>query len=200
MLIKMISKGIISKKIINSLWQRWPDPDLLKSYYTLLEILKKGSQRLAKELDELSYISFKAFQEVCQFVIDIQSENPSKNIKSYSCKIGLDPPQNIILNKDKWANLNKLQNIASLLGMLMHFSPCAESPGLLANRRRPKKRFTTYPTSPSVTSLLAYYSLKHSLTNPIPSCCRSLADAKSYVKRSLSFRILQWNLANFYWK
>src|SRR5205807_2668250 len=83
-----------------------------------------------------------------------------------------------------------LQSVASLLGMLMHFSADRRGTNRLVNHRRPRRTFSTYPTSPAVARFLGDAVISHLLKQPIPTICHSYSYAVRYADRAVSFRVL----------
>jgi hypothetical protein len=82
-----------------------------------------------------------------------------------------------------------LQAVASILGMLMHFSVEDTEPAL-RNERRPGSEFSTYPTSPAIAKLAGEYVLGQVLREPVPRRILGNGEAERYVKRALRFRVL----------
>jgi hypothetical protein len=81
-----------------------------------------------------------------------------------------------------------LQTVASLLAMMMHFSAGEDDP--IVNQRRPQRRFSTYPNSPTLAALVGDAAAAHLLDEQPPAVCRRASDAEHYAERALNFRVL----------
>src|ERR1035438_805690 len=85
---------------------------------------------------------------------------------------------------------NWLQEVGSILGMLLHFEP-DHSGSCLTNVRRPGCDFTTYPSSPSATSLVARMALSRLLAGLTSGDLQFTgSNLEAYLTRVLTFRVI----------
>jgi len=173
----------------HDLLQRWPDMNLAKSFREFLIIYHNLSE---EESHSTSHASLrKGYETICSWIMEsriesseliAQTERPdiTRRIKVRSIVLNLKA-----IYGDDW-----LQAVASLLGMLMHFSVGSSQAKLLVNHRRPRRTFSTYPNSPAVARFMAREVIAYLLKQPIPKVCHSHSEAERYAERALRFRVL----------
>lgn len=173
------------------LLQRWPDLRLNQYFNELLLIYQKLFERQAKSLSKRPAAARESYETVCRWISEPPDELPGSAARLNDRRM----PERAVV-RSLVAGLKEdygeswLQAVASLLGMLMHFSVSAQAVPYLVNNRRPKRLFSTYPNSPAVTKFISEAVVAHLLKYPIPVICRRSVDAESYAERALDFRVL----------
>jgi hypothetical protein len=171
--------------------QRWPDLDIIKSFCEFLIIYHRLSKARIKKLGEPAISLRSGYGTICKWIQESVVKSPeSCSGTNNSQKAEHIVVRSLVLNLKESYGHNWLQSVASLLGMLMHFSIDRKRSNLLANHRRPQKRFSTYPTSPAVARLVGDAIVTYLLKEPVPAICHRSVDAESYADRALNFRIL----------
>lgn len=171
--------------------QRWPDLTLSKAFRELLIVYHKVFKTHLEESGEPATAVRYGYETICRWI----QQSLAKSSESRSRVEGPQKAERIAL-RSLVSNLKEsygpdwLQSVASLLGMLMHFSSGRRESNLLVNHRRPKKPFSTYPTSPAVAKLVGDAVVKHLLKEHLPAICHHSVDAERYAERALTFRIL----------
>lgn len=174
-----------------NLSQRWPDLGLTKSFRELLTVYHRVSKAHLEKSGEPAIAVHRGYKTICKWI----QESVVKLSESYG---GIKDPQkaehiavcSLVLNLKESYGRDWLQSVASLLGMLMHFSMGKQGSNLLLNQRRPQKTFSTYPTSPVVARLVGDAIVSYLLKEPIPAICHRSVDAERYAQRALTFRVL----------
>jgi len=164
----------------------WPDPSLTQDFVELLAVFKRlfaAEERvLGPGAVQQAYrsicSSFRSAGAVLPLPTDRGSSGEWSAVQSLKQKLRQRHPAD-------W-----LQRLASLLAGLMHFVVDDRDRGQLVNRRRPRKPFSTYPSSPALAELLGDGILSYLETEPVPACCRTLRDAHQFVERALNFHML----------
>lgn len=175
----------------DNLHQRWPDVNLSNSARQVLSVYHKLSKAQSESNGTAALSLRKGYGTICKSILESQME-PSE----LTGQTGRAPtPEestvfSIVSNLKTIYGDDWLQSVASLLGMLMHFSMGRPEGKLLVNRRRPTRPFSTYPNSPAVARLLADSTLSYLLKRPIPNICHRPGDAERYAERALTFRVL----------
>lgn len=134
------------------------------------------------------------YETICRWIQEAATISPSASIlvdetHTDSQKQGRLTVHSLILDLKETSGPDWLQSVASLLGMLMHFSIDDQGSHTLVNHRRPHRPYSTYPTSPAVAKYMGDRIVANLLKQPIPNVCRSAA-AERYAERALHFRIL----------
>ncbi len=171
------------------LLQRWPDANLSKSFRELLAIYRRLSEDHWKKSGEPSRSLREGYTTICRWIEEssIKTSESRGSTETVSERLAV---RSIILDLKTDYKGNWLQSLASLLGMLMHFSVDDQGTDHLVNHRRPKKLFSTYPNSPAVTMFVGDAVASYILKQPIPAICHRFSDAERYAERALAFRAL----------
>lgn len=186
----MFQETLKTEIVSSVLWQRWPDHAVLGSFREQLGIFKQLCHTLPPASNGSSRTDGDPFECLCRKLAQAWRQrraNAPQDItpESRAAEIHVGPRK-----RQGPPAYRELQRMASVLSMLMHLSACTKYPGQLRNHRRPQKSFSSYPTSPAVSRLLAGFVLTHLVKEPMPARCCDMADAERFAKRALSFRLL----------
>jgi hypothetical protein len=170
--------------------RRWPDQPLSEYFRTLLQIYREilaesfAGVEPRKRLDGAYRVLCSEFRRVARLRPgrSVSSANPQTDRRD---KIGV-----LIQNLRERYKTDWLQAVASMFGMLMHFSLSKGASQNLVNRRRPKQPNASYPNSPPLARFLADRMLGELFTRPIPTNKVSIQRAYQYAERALTFRII----------
>lgn len=183
----------LSKRFVTNynLLMRWPDIKLYASFREFLTVFHKLTAAHLKETGKPEKAIREGYEQLCRWIYEsiIKSSESCCDVKSLQGAEKIAIRSLVMSLKDSYGH-DWLQSMASLLGMLMHFSVSQKGPNLLENNRRPNKPFSSYPTSPAVVKLVADTITKNLLKHQIPGVCNRFVDAERYAKRALTFRIL----------
>lgn len=170
---------------------RWPDARLRGSFRNLLGIFHGLIAKERQESGDPQEAVRTAYRTICKWMEDAARQSKPGRVGAG----GQRRSQRLVVQalvaqlKSAYAS-DWLQAVASLLGMLMHFSVSDGAPQGLANHRRPGKPFSTYPTSPAVARFLADAVVGNLPRARIPERCRCSRDAAHYAERAFGFRVL----------
>jgi hypothetical protein len=175
----------------HNLRQRWPDVSLSKVFNELLMVYHKLSEEQSRGANNSSVHLRKGYETICNWILESRVDS-SEPIPQTECpdttrRITV---RSIVLTLKAIYDDDWLQAVASLLGMLMHFSVGRPQAKLLVNHRRPRRTFSTYPNSPAVARFMAHEVIGYLLKEPIPKVCHSHSEAERYAERALGFRVL----------
>jgi hypothetical protein len=172
--------------------RRWPDKRLNLFFKEIFDVYKNLLNKCPpQERNDPKRDICKCYKKVCNWIVEsfhIRDDIVKNRSKSYSEEqITIYSMMKLLrgIYKNEY-----LQAVASLLGMLMHFSFKDDELKVLRNQRRPRKLFTTYPNSPYVSRILGDKIVTDLLEVPIPLICHRYIDAEYYAEKSLNFRIL----------
>lgn len=171
--------------------EKWPDAILNKQYaivFNFYENLINHSFEINKNQRPCTHQAFQLLCNKLYFTYSIDRINRTTE-KSRPIR-GNNSFDQVIPILKKTYKQNWLQAIASLLAMLMHFETTDSTEQLLCNLRRPKKRISTYPNSPSTTNYLCEIIVNNVLKTPIPISCNQYSDAKSFAEKALTFKVI----------
>jgi restriction endonuclease TaqI-like protein/N-6 DNA methylase len=175
----------------HNLHQRWPDESLSDSGRQLLSVYHELSLGYCETNSMAASSLFKGYEAICKSILE--SRFDFSDIAGQT-EGGYIPEQNtvstIVTKLKASCGADWLQSVASVLGMLMHFSLGKPEAKLLINHRRPTRAFSTYPNSPAVARLMADSTVSYLLKQPIPSVCQRYTEAERYAERALTFRVL----------
>ena len=173
------------------LLQRWPDENLSKLFRELLAVYNKLYETRLNQSGKPALAIVEGYETICRWIqkLLINTSEPGDRDES------LHAPEYIRVKSiasevKKIYGADWLQSLASLLGMLMHFTTDNRGARLLVNRRRPRKAFSTYPNSPAVTRFVGDAIIAYLLKDPVPRICNRFGDAERYAERALRFRLL----------
>jgi hypothetical protein len=173
------------------LLQRWPDHTLLGLFRELLILYQTVTQAQLDQGLGPPAASRGGFEAICDWIQEAVGNSPreAENGK------GSEPPEkttvrSLVLNLRQSYGSTWLQGIASLLGMLMHFSSGKRGSNLLLNERRPHKLFSTYPTCPAVARFAGETVIAELIKDRIPRVCHRFQEAERYADCALRFRVL----------
>lgn len=159
------------------LLRRWPDLPLIETFQSFFAVYQElGARETAHD----------AYRLLCGWLKDALAGHVEA-VPDRARRPEEQRARSIALALRERHPSDWLQRMASLLAMLMHFDVGPE--GVLVNRRRPGRPFSTYPTSPAVARLVAETLISSLLRRDIPARC-SAAEAERYAERVLDFRIL----------
>jgi len=173
---------------------QWPDKSLNQAFREVFTVYKGLIEKYFSKVNNNPEQAInKAFKRICNWII--LSSYPQKKRKCIKSKVFKEEQQvfhSVVERLKGKYNNNWLQTVASLLGMLMHFSFNDEYDNVLCNPRRPGKLFSTYPNSPQVTKIIADNIITELLKDqsPILKTCSSYLEAEQYVEKNINFRIL----------
>jgi TaqI-like C-terminal specificity domain/Eco57I restriction-modification methylase len=173
------------------LGQQWPDRWLCRHSEALLRTYE---QMVASDLKykDCEGASKKAYKSLCR---SVRKSVPRSNgcipdigsLASRRCKTVAEVFASLRqIYRNDW-----LQSVASILGMLMHYSVSNRTQtNHLRNQRRPKQMFSSYPNSPALVQVLARYVVDSLITLPIPLACFDAAAAERWAARALNFKVV----------
>ncbi len=171
--------------------QRWPDSRLSKFFLELLTVYQRLCAAYLEESGNPAIAVREGYEMICRWIKESLVETSDSRGRSADSHIHKrSAVRSVVLNLKENYGSDWLQSLASLLGMLMHFSVDEQSPSLLVNHRRPQKPFSTYPTSPAVARLVADAIVTHLLKKPVPAVCHRFIDAERYAQSNFNFRVL----------
>jgi Eco57I restriction-modification methylase/TaqI-like C-terminal specificity domain len=177
--------------VSHDLRQRWPDANLSKSFRQLLSVYGKLSTSNARVSGDPSGAVREGYEAICRWMQSSAGETATSYVGAEDGQQqSLDEVRSLFAYLKANYGRDWLQSVASLSGMLMHFSLGSRGANLLVNHRRPQKPFSTYPTSPSVARLVGDAVVCRLLKHPIPAICPSLSSAERFAERALAFRVL----------
>ncbi|MEK6324374.1 MAG: N-6 DNA methylase [Acidobacteriota bacterium] len=175
----------------HNLRQRWPDANLSKSFRQLLLVYRQLSTADAQGSGDPRGAVREGYEAICSW---IQSSADETSNSYVGAKGGqqqeLDVVRSLVAYLKASYGRDWLQSVASLSGMLMHFSLGSRKANLLVNHRRPQKPFSTYPTSPAVAKFVGDAVISYLLKHPIPVICHRHSSAERFAERALAFRVL----------
>lgn len=153
------------------MYSQWPDQDLLNGFQGLkLHLDCRFQEGYRAGLPPAESLS-SAFRSVCDDLVSGVSRDYLRHVKE--CR------------KGDW-----LQEVGSTLGMILHFQP-GRTGACLINVRRPGCAFTTYPSSPAATRLVARMALRGLLSGLTAQDLRFTgSDPEAYLRRALAFRVI----------
>lgn len=174
------------------LHQRWPDRRLCDHFQTLLQIYNEILIERLTVCRRSKSLLDNAYKELCAAFLQSAQPPLAKDRSCAGC------PQSrekricaLIEDLHRLYGGVWLQAVASMFGMLMHFSlPPRATSRLLVNRRRPKQPNSSYPNSPALARILADRVVSHLLRLPIPAGRIGALAAERYAERALAFRII----------
>ncbi len=173
------------------LLQRWPDANLSKLFRELLTVYNRLYETYLKQSGEPALAIVEGYETICRWIEKLLINSSESNDRDESPHAPEYIEAKFIISEFKTSRgLDSLQSVASLLGMLMHFTTGNRKARLLVNRRRPRKAFSTYPNSPAVARLVGDKIIAYLLKDPVPRICNSFGDAERYAERALKFRLL----------
>jgi hypothetical protein len=176
-----------------ALTQRWPDKKLFAHFESLLRIYHDILQTRRRERGPSAVDLRNAYQILCRLFQDVISARVwSTNKVKQRGFSQREHIASLVHNLKREPAHDLLQSVASLFGMLMHFSPSKRAISkTLINTRRPKQFASTYPNSPAVSRMLAENVAKHLLgaSSTVLNCMTAPA-AERYAEQTFRFRIL----------
>lgn len=133
----------------------WPDAALVQDFRTLLSIYRGLVKNAAGGGGSSKESLARAFRALCR---EIQrGSNQHRTPSNANLRIEKGDRKKVVDIKrglrGRYGN-QWLQALASLLGMLLHFTPDDRHKSILVNKRRPSRHFSSYPNSPAVTQLV----------------------------------------------
>jgi hypothetical protein len=173
------------------LLRRWPDPPLVDLFYHFLDIYQKICAE-SRSVDRET-ATHAGYQLLCKWIHGALA-GQGKTARTEARSEEEERVRSLTLRLREHHLSDWLQRLASLLAMLMHFAPDTTTESLLVNRRRPRKPFSTYPTSPAAAQLVAETMIPFLFEHEIPPVCRSAREAERYADRALAFQILDPSL------
>jgi hypothetical protein len=171
-----------------SLAQLWPDPMLSAYFRRLLSIYEKLCTDHLRDSNDRNLSLSKGYRQLCRWIVVSPGANTSFNRKNTTPDRAL-VEATVLAIRQKYGG-DWLQGIASLLAMLMHFTPGRKGSRLLVNHRRPQRLSSTYPNSPAVAKFLGDAVVARLLKQKIPAVCNRYSEAERYAEVALDFRIL----------
>lgn len=171
----------------SNLWPKWPDGTVLAVYDALFSEFESCYRSRARLLPAEREAD-RAFQAVCH---RLPSLIPSLADLTHGER-DVNPGRQPVIGTTcpRHDGVRFLQVLASALGMLMHLRTPNGGSRMDESRRRPRKRYTTYPNSPSLSRIVADYVLGKMVSRMLPRECRSAREADSCMRRALDFRLL----------
>lgn len=169
------------------LFRRWPDSNLSRLFREMLTIYNRLYEAHLEKTGNPALSMRTGYETICGWI-----QQPPFNRSGLSDRDRLDYTAvlSIISNLKTSYGADWLQSLASLLGMLMHFTTRNRGARLLVNERRPKKAFSTYPNSPAVARFVGEIILTRLMRRPVPLVCNRPSDAERYAEGALDFLIL----------
>jgi hypothetical protein len=171
-----------------SLLQRWPDPLLSEMFRKLLSIYEDLCWQNLQNSNDRKLALSNGYKQLCRLIV--ASCGANEFVSSNNATSNRAFVQSTVLAIRRRYGNEWLQSIASLLAMLMHFTPDGNGDRLLVNNRRPQKMSSTYPNSPAVAKYLGSSVTERLLTREVPPGCNNFRQAERYAERALNFRIL----------
>jgi hypothetical protein len=171
-----------------SLAQLWPDSILSAYFRKLLSIYEKRYKDHLRDSNDRNLSISKGYRQLCRWIVASPGANGSFKRKTTTPDRAL-VEATVLAIRQKYGG-NWLQGIASLLAMLMHFTPGRKGSRLLVNHRRPQRLSSTYPNSPAVAEFLGHAVVARLLKQKIPLVCNRYSEAERYAEVALDFRIL----------
>lgn len=170
--------------------QRWPDPALHESFRNLFAIYCKVIKERYQHSSNKTTLVGEGYEFICQSFLKA-SVNGSRHANGRESSLTHDRLAiQLLLTQLKETRSDWLQSVASLLGMLMHFTVDRRKSTLLVNHRRPQKLCSTYPNSPAVARFMGDVIIEQLLKEPIPIICHRSIDAERYAETALRFKVL----------
>lgn len=167
------------------LQQRWPSVELSRSFRGLLSSYSGLCARRLARGDDAAAAMRESYALLCRWICEPPVRHSDSSGDGERAAL-----QSIIRWKRDADGPDWLQAVASLLGMLMHFSPDGSAAAFPVNRRRPQKPFSTYPNSPPLARFLGDAAAARLLRSPVPTVCHRSTAAERYAERALNFRVL----------
>jgi N-6 DNA Methylase/TaqI-like C-terminal specificity domain len=187
MTLKTVEAGFAT---IGELSQRWPDQALSIAFRELMTTYQRLSAACPQDSSDPRASVHEAYRTVCKWIeVSLGESSDSRGKIKDRRELDRAAVRSLIVALKVSYGDDWLQSLASLLGMLMHFSK-GNRDSLLINHRRPQKPFSTYPTSPSVAKFLGDAVISYLVKLPIPTICHNYSDAERYAERALTFRVL----------
>ncbi len=175
-----------------ALGQRWPDLCLSKYFQTLLRIyggllnLRLNGHRATKCILSDAYKTLCTSFRLASYSQNFEEDQGKSFHQSHVRQIHTLIKDLRRDYADDW-----LQAVASMFGMLMHFSvPKRSTSYALVNYRRPKQSCSSYPNSPALARIVAERVAAHVFTTPVPAESFSAESAERYAEQALQFRII----------
>ncbi len=186
----MVRRVEIPRTSINELRQRWPDARLLRIFRELLQVFEGVVEsRLGYTHDKRAAVR-EGYRLICEWVICHSSHLHAAPINDGYYNRDRTFASSLVERLRREYDGDWLQAMASLLGMLMHFSVGQNETQLLRNERRPQKLSSTYPNSPALARFVGELAVARMLKHPLPDVCRRDSDAERYAELALNFRVL----------
>jgi hypothetical protein len=167
--------------------QRWPDPVLSDYFRRLLTVYENLYANHLRDSNDRKLSVSKGYRQLCRWIAGSPRANSPLNRKNPSDRAFVET---IVLAIRQRYGGDWLQSIASVLAMLMHFTPGSRGSRLLVNHRRPQRSSSTYPNSPAVAKFLGDAVVARLFKRTIPAVCNGSAEAERYAEVALDFRIL----------
>ena len=171
-----------------SLIQRWPDSLLSEDFRRVLSVYEDLCTRHFQDSNDRKLAVSKGYKQLCRWVV--ASCSTSQRVDNSNAISNRALVQSTVLTIRRRQQGEWLQSIASLLAMLMHFTPDGTGDRLLVNNRRPQRLSSTSPNSPAVARYLGSAVIDRLVKGTTPRICSSFKEAERYAEKTLNFRIL----------
>ena len=171
-----------------SLHRRWPSTELIRTFRSLMTVYRSVIEYRLACGDEVEAAIRAGYKLICGWMRESAAGRAHSGRGSATLVCARASLASLMDELRRAHGGEWLQAVASLLGMMMHFSSGEDGP--IVNQRRPQKHFSTYPNSPALAALVGDAAAEHLLNEPAPAVCRRAADAERYAERALNFRVL----------